>query len=407
MSPVACFTAALRQCCTNAACAPFFLLALVFYSFYYCWPYAAQLPEHITAAIVDGDDTPLSRRLIRSLAASPRLDVRQVVADPAAAVAAMKEQKVTTIIGIPENFERDALAGLPTAMTLVTNGTFIVKARSSMSGASGPLQEVAGEAIAAQLAANGVPMTGIRRMTMRAPAYVVQNMYNTIGGYLNFVVPIVFMVIFQTLMICGAGMMFNDWFERTPRPEPLRLAMASPVCLFAVQMPVFAICFFWSLATEGVIFYLHGINSFQSVPSTILAGMFYSLAVSSIGVFAGILLGPTRFVIQAVIPSSIPAVFISGNLWPAQNIPFPMRALSWLFPSTPGSWGMLRASQAGACVGEVFPYLMHMLALAALYFLLAVMLAARVRNSPKTGSAFRLAPKMDDRDEKRKSALTG
>ena len=70
-------------------------------------------------------------------------------------------------------------------------------------------------------------------------------------------------------------------------------------------------------------------------------------------------------------------MFISGNLWPTQNIPFFFQCLGWLFPSTPGSYGIIRASQCGADLAEAAPYMAHLLLLAAVYFLLACVEARR------------------------------
>lgn len=374
-SPLRCSAATLKECCTNIACAPFFLLAILFYAFYYCWPYMAQLPEHLTAAIADEDDSPLSRRLTAALRATPRLNIIRVVADRDTAVALMRAGDVVSVIGIPPGFEKDTLNDVPTALTLVTNGSFIVKARTSMSGASEPLAEVATAAISAHLVQHGAQASALAGAALRPPALVIQPMYNTIAGYLNFAVPIVFVIIFQTLMICGTGMLLNDWFSRPQPPETLRLACAWPRCLAAVQLPVFGLCLFWTLAVEGAIFALHGINSSQNIPATLLVCVFFSFAVTSLGMLVGLGFGASRYVIQAVVTSSIPCVFITGNLFPTQNIPWYMRMLSWLLPSTPGANGMLRASQAGATPNEVYPYLAHLLALGLLYFSLAVLLA--------------------------------
>lgn len=373
------FVATFRECCTNLSCAPFYLLALVFYSFYYCWPYTAQLPDHMTTAIVDEDHSPLSRRLIQGLAATPRLNVRFVTQNRQEAIAAMQDEEVVAIVGIPPNFERDAMAGIPVGMTLVANGAFIVRSRSSIAGADGPLLQAATEAVAAEMARNGVPQTEIAAMARNAPPLVIQPMYNNISGYLNFVVPIVFMVIFQTLMLCGTGMLFHSLFGRKPFPRMLVLAVSSPSHLLAMQMPVFCICFFWSLMVEGTIFSLHGINSFQNIPATICMGMALSLAISSLGILAGLVFRSSWYAIQAIVVTSLPSVFISGNLYPAQNIPIYMRMFSWIFPSTPGSTGMVRASQAGASVSECMPYILHLLALALLYFALELLVCRRMR----------------------------
>lgn len=373
------FIATFRECCTNISCAPFYLLALIFYSFYYCWPYAAQLPDHMTTAIVDEDHSPLSRRLIQGLAATPRLNVRFVTDNRQEAISAMKTEEVVAIVGIPPNFERDSMAGIPVGMTLVTNGAFIVRSRSSMAGASGPLSQAAIEAVAAELIHNGIPQTEISSIIRSAPPLIIQSMYNNISGYLNFVVPIVFMIIFQTLMLCGTGMLFHSLFNRKPFPRMLLYAINSPAHLLAIQMSVFCICFFWSLMVEGTIFSLHGINSFQNIPATICMGMALSLAISSLGVLAGLIFRSSFFAIQAIVVTSLPCVFISGNLYPVQNIPVYMRMLSWLFPSTPGSTGMVRASQAGASLSECMPYILHLLALTLLYFALEMLICGHMR----------------------------
>lgn len=52
-----CFLFTLKQATTNLACAPFFCFAVFFYSFYYCWPYMEQLPDHLNVVAVDQDNS--------------------------------------------------------------------------------------------------------------------------------------------------------------------------------------------------------------------------------------------------------------------------------------------------------------------------------------------------------------
>lgn len=366
-----CFFETFRECCTNLACAPFFLLALVFYSFYYCWPYTTQLPYHMSVAVVDADHSPLSRRITLSMQSSPNLDVKFVTRNREEAIRAMKSEEIVSIIGIPSNFEKDILSGIPTAMTLISNGAFIVKSRSSIAGAGGILTELATEALAEELTRYGANLSSIIRAAMRAPILIVQPMYNTIAGYLNFVVPIVFMIIFQTLMLCGSGMLFFMLFSAKPVPKFLAYAIKYPINLLSMQAAIFCICFFWTLLIEGLIFYLHGINSFQNVYSTILMGLTFSLTISSLGILLGLLFRSVPYIIPTVVLSSIPSVFISGNLFPGENIPLLMRIFAWFIPATPGSTGMVRASQAGATVFEIMPYIFHLLMLATLYLCVA------------------------------------
>ncbi|MDE5832341.1 MAG: ABC transporter permease [Desulfovibrio sp.] len=379
-SPFACFLQTLRACVTDMSCAPFFLVAVLFYAFYYCWPYQAQLPEHIYAAIIDEDQSPLSRRLVQSIIASPDFRVLKSGVDRPAAIEMMKKGEISSIIGIPSDFEKDALNGVPTAITLVTNGAFLVVARMQVSGASAVLARAAAEAVAFRVAMDGESVGDLALATLdNAPLVVTQAMYNDISGYLSFAVSIVFVIIFQSIMLCGLCMLLNDWFSRPVYPDPLVLSFGSPRYLFALIAPVMCICFFWVLFVEGFAFAWHGINSFQNIPATLLCGGFFAWAISSLGLLIGMLFKNSRFAIHAIIISSLPCVFISGNLFPWNNIPVYARLLAWFFPSTPGSDCMLRASQAGATPDEIYPYLVHMLFLGIIYFILAWLVSRKYK----------------------------
>lgn len=375
MTPWSCFLFTFRQCCVNLACAPFFLLAVAVYAVYYCWPYMAQLPDHIHCAVVDADNSALSRRLVMEFRSTPDLNVIQVTDNRGEAILAMKSGEVSAIVEIPENFARNTQAAIPTAITMTANGAYLVGSKMATSGASGPLEAAAAKALANWLAERGADYSNLVLMQSTPPDLLIVPAYNTISGYLNFAVPIVFIAVFQTLMCAGMGMLFNSWYLEKKRPPVLEAALESPLRLFCVQAPIFLICFFWCLFVEGPVFYLQGINSFQNIPATLGVCAVFSLAVSSLASCVSLLLGPTHFVIQGVVLSALPCVFISGNLWPGQNMPFFFQVLGSIFPSTPGSAGIMRASQCGASFGEIGFYLLHLFILAVVYFLFALFLA--------------------------------
>lgn len=373
-----CAWTVLRACCTNTACAPFFLLAMIFYSVYYCWPYLPQLPLHLDVIVADEDNTPLSRQVLRGIEASPYFSVRGVIAARGEAIEKMQSGAITNILAIPPGFERDVLTDTPTAVTLIANGAFIVMARMAILGANGPLEALVQEAVAARLAARGIPLSAIALAERKAPALVIQPMYNTISGYLNFVAPIVFVIICQTLIICGTGMLINAWFWESPLPAPLALALERPRYLAALGAPIFLFCLFWMLFLEGAAFALQGINSAQNILATLAGSAFFSFAVTALALAVGLAFNRSRYLIQTVVTSALPCVFISGNIFPTRCIPPYMRAISFFLPTTPGSIAMLRVSQAGAPLGAVLPELGHLFFLGALYFLLAWAIGQRI-----------------------------
>lgn len=276
-----CFLFTLKQCTTNLACAPFFCFAIFFYSFYYCWPYMEQLPDHLNVVAVDQDNSALSRRLTQAMRASPSLQVTQQTTSLPEAENLMRKGGISAILIIPPDFEINTLTNVPTALVLVTNGAFIVKSRGSMSGVGGPLQKIVAASISAHLVEHGVPLSEIARAANNPPSMIVQSMFNTVNGYLNFTVPIVFMIIFQTVFVCGIGMLMNDWFWKKKYPFPLALGARHPMYFLAMYAPFFFLSLFWILFIEGQSFSFHGVNSFKNVPGTIVVSMIYAFAITS------------------------------------------------------------------------------------------------------------------------------
>lgn len=383
MSRFRCFLFCLKQCLTNISCAPFFLFAIFFYSLYYCWPYLPQHPDHIKTVIVDLDNTPLSERIVYSLKSVPSLEVVGKVNDVAPAREMLQKGSASTIISIPQGFQKNVLNTTPTSISLTTNGALIVKARSSLSGLSGPLQQVMVESVAAHLLEHGTPIEIIAQLQRRSPPLIIESMFNTVNGYLNFTVPIVFVIIIQTAIVAGIGMLFNDWFCQKNYPRALSLSFGNPSYFFSISCPFLLICFSWVLLIEGFSFSWHGVNSFQNIISTTLSGIFFSYAVVGVGMLLSVLLKQTKLIIQLVVPTSIPCIFISGNLFPEQNIPTFIRYFSWIFPSTPGVHCMVLSSQAGAGIDACLPSWIHLLILGSVFFMLAYFFAKPYRFDQK------------------------
>ena len=79
---------------TDPAAVLLLVLAGVFYSVYYPLPYVKQLAEKIPVAIVDQDQSVLSRQITRMSNASQQLQVAYVYGDASEAEKAMAEEKI-------------------------------------------------------------------------------------------------------------------------------------------------------------------------------------------------------------------------------------------------------------------------------------------------------------------------
>jgi hypothetical protein len=376
-----CYWATLRASFTNLASFSFFCFAILFYSFYYPLPYLNQFPEHIRTAVVDLDNSSFSRKFIQELRTVPQLDVVTVTGNPAEADKLLAGLDVHSIITIPVSFDKDRLRQQPAQIAMVADGSFLVAARFSLKGIQGPLSQAYKQAVASELLQAGTPLSRLAQSSLQAPAIVVQNMYNTIGGYLNFVVPLVFNIIFQTAFLVGIGFLINDWCCSDKIPRQFIQALTSQKGYLAMLLAFMTPIFGWMLFIQGFTFWRTETNTLLDFSASTVTALVYSAAIASLGIFIAVMMGKCRLVAQFVVCSSLTLLFISGDLFAYQNIPAWARWLSQISPSTPGIHAMVRASQAGASVSQIWPYILHLLLLTAVFIFLTRLRARAMQRS--------------------------
>lgn len=86
------------------------------------------LPVKVPAAIIDHDGTDMSRQLTQTLSSSQMIDMRVDCDSYSAARKRMQEGEIYGFFLIPENFQKDLLAGKAPQITFYTNMTYYVPA---------------------------------------------------------------------------------------------------------------------------------------------------------------------------------------------------------------------------------------------------------------------------------------
>src|SRR5262249_355210 len=87
------------------------MIAPVVYGLYYPQPYLNQILRKIPIAVVDNDQSELSRRIVETLDASGAVSVAMRAATLAEARAALDRGEAFAVVGIPPGTERDVLKG--------------------------------------------------------------------------------------------------------------------------------------------------------------------------------------------------------------------------------------------------------------------------------------------------------
>lgn len=114
------------------------------------------LPSKVPTAIVDLDNTPMSRNLTRSLGATELIDLSCTAASYHEAMEQVRSGKTYGFFLIPRDFEADALAGRTPTLSYYSNMTYFVPGTLAFKGFKTMAVLTSGEVVETSLASIGV-----------------------------------------------------------------------------------------------------------------------------------------------------------------------------------------------------------------------------------------------------------
>jgi len=321
---------------------------VIFYSFLYPLPYSQQTPQEQEITVINLDNSQLSRQLERMVDATTQVKIVQ----RAHSIAQAKEQflngDVRGILLIPKHFNRDLLLGKSPTLSYSGDASYFLVYGTIVEGLAKAGGTLAAQATVSRLVIDGVPL----ELAAEQFAQVKLNMkptFNPSSGYLNYVVPAVFVLILQQTLIMGVGVLGGS--EKSNSGYWNRYSTFSIV---AVRCLVFVgIYYLLALYYFGFSFEFYGVNKLAS-PLVMLALLApFLLSSTFIGILLGAILPRRELVTFVVLISSMPLIFSAGFIWPLESVPQPMVWLSNLFPCIPAIQSFLMVNQMGAEFSQI------------------------------------------------------
>lgn len=343
------------------------LLAVVAYAFYYPLAYAGQTPVKLPLAVADQDDSALSRRLVREIAATPALDAAVVVRSPAEAERMMRNGQVDAVLNIPHGFQAGLVQGDPKGVGLYLNGAYLVRATAMGRAVAGAAAAAAEHTLA--------PLAGATRLAERAPTLVQRPLYNTAEGYGSYAVPAVSAIILQQTLLLGAALFAG--LRREAKARPLRLGGFLGLWAALTLIGGLAGLFYF-----GFVFWFQDYPRMGDLAGVLVALPIFAAGVSALGLAIGSLFDRHERAMQILVGTSVPLFFLGGAAWPQFLMPDALLWVARLSPSTSAIPAFVKLNAAGASIGEVAPELLTLTVLAVLFGALA---AYRLTRQPISG----------------------
>lgn len=309
------------------------VLPLVSFAFFAVMFYKG-VPEHIPIAVLDEDQTELSRQLVSMFGQTVTSDVRYEIQSMHEGERMMREGKISAIVLIPSDFQKDILSNTQThvvsyvsGMNISVNGMLSKDLLTTVTTFSSGVQiqvlmkQGLTEAQAYQ-----------QMMPVRFDRHVLFNPYINYGYYLLPSFLPMMMLIFallSTIFAIGTelkGSTAGEWFETA--------GGSTWAMMVGKLLPIHLILLVMMLVMDFVMYVLVGVPLNGSFWILLLAGIEFILAYQMIGVLIVSVLSNMRLSLSIGGGYSVLAFTFSGLTFPLMAMGTGLKVFSCIFPFT-------------------------------------------------------------------------
>lgn len=308
------------------------VLAPAFCFFFFADLLKQGLPQKLPVAVVDEDQTLLSRELIRSLDAMAQTEVVLHTADFGEARRAMQQSRVYGIFRIPADFKRDVSAGMQPELSFYTNDTYILP--GSLVYKDMRLQSVLANGAVQQTLllarGQGGPLLKAKLMPIAVDTHPLNNPWLSYAIYLASILMPAF--VFMFAMFTATFSISEETKEKTAREWLAEAGHSVVVALLGKLLPQTLIFVLTGLLYLSVLYgYLHFPLHSGFFPM-FLAMLLLVLAAQGFAVFVTGIARRNRIALSACGLWGVLSFSISGFTYPVPAMPQPMQIASNLFP---------------------------------------------------------------------------
>ena len=340
-----------------------FVLPLA-YPVLYSWIYNNEVVHDVPVVVVDDSHSALSREFIQKVDASPDVSVAYYAGSIHEAQSYIGHGEAYGIFYFPSNFatavgrHEQAHASVYCDMSYMLTYKAIYMTAQNVSMAIGT--EI-------KIAKSGTYTDREAEIISQPLDFEDVPIFNTTGGYGNFVLPGVLVLIIQQALLLGVGLLSGTEREKHfPMVKNVIDAFFGKgiafLLIFAVML---AYCTLVVPRMFGFVMMVHFLDWLVFMTPYLIACIGFALVGSELIPFR-------EAVMLTAVCTSVPFLFLSGISWPQSGIPGFWQGIGNCLPSTFAIRGFVRMSSMGARIGDVLPEFRALSILAIVYSLAAL-----------------------------------
>ena len=319
------------------------LLAMPIYATIYSIAYGSEVVESVPIAVVDEDNTSMSREFVEGL----RAGANTVVACEVESVAKGRElfynRDVYAIVVVPNGYERALLAMERANIALILDGSHLLLYRAVL------------EQTMAELIEDGGPIE-----------FSSEVLYNPSLGYGSFVMPSIVVLLIQQTLLIGVGMVairrrrhsvlikHRDWLYSIWQVLSITL---THIVIYSLTLTI----------VLSTLWQLFGFPFNGKVGDIALFILLYIVASSTFAQSLSHLFRRREAPILTLLWNSVPILLLAGVSYPREAFPAWLYDVGRLFPSSSAVDGFIALNTMGVSLQNVKSEIVTLLILAFLY----------------------------------------
>ena len=331
----------------------FFLFLPIGYPLIYSWIYNNEVAREVPVVLIDNSHSAKSREFAKKYDASPDVCIAYRSGNMSEAKSLIGRGKAYGIVYIPHDFDKDLGRHTQAHISVYCDMSYMLAYKAIFQTATA-VSSAMGSSDFSPLLFEEVPI------------------FNVTGGYGNFIIPGVVILIIQQALLLGVGMIAGTRREKLHYGRALlrdqEWKITGMLGHSLAYLMLFSVMLAWITLIVprifGFVSLVHGPTLFHFFVPYLLACVFFAITVSSFVRYR-------ESVMLIVVFTSLPMLFLCGLSWPLSNIPSFLQGVSYVFPSTFGVRGFIRMSSMGAEFADVQREYLGLWIQTVIYFLIS------------------------------------
>jgi ABC-2 type transport system permease protein len=344
--------------------------ATMIYTLIYSIAYGSEVVRSVAVAVVDEDNTPSSRNLIKGLTGGPNTDVSYEVQTINEAQRLFYSNEVYGIIYIPDGYEYHLQGGRATNIAAILDGSHMLLYKQVLEQLSYDALYAGASVETAELIANGNNALDIEGI-VNPLTLATTHLYNPSLGYGSFVMPSILIVIIQQTLIIGIAMINARRRNRGDATVSKSYLQATKVVIAKILVYIIIYAINLTLIL-GLIWPIFGFPFSERVSDIVILLLIYLVTSTALALAISHIFTRRESPIILLLWSSVPILLLAGISYPKEAFPSILYDIGHIFPSSSTVDAFISIGTMGATLYDVRGEITTLIILAVLYLILAV-----------------------------------